>query len=149
MAERGGYRAPANPAPASGPGNSSQRTDGGPAKPRPEIRGDGSYGDTKALQEIQSGAPTGPGPGGGSTPGRAGAEQATPINANSARPDEPVTSGVNAGEGPGEDALGLDSMSQEDIQALLPSLELFEWMASRPNAKPSTRAFVRRLKARL
>ncbi len=32
MAEQGGYRAPSSPAPVSGPGALSQRTDGGPTQ---------------------------------------------------------------------------------------------------------------------
>lgn len=51
---RGGYRKPANPAPVSGPGKLSRRTDG--AQPVMEMTG-GAYGENKALREMQSGAP--------------------------------------------------------------------------------------------
>ena len=36
---RGGYRAPSNPAPVSGPGALSQRTDGGATQPATYISG--------------------------------------------------------------------------------------------------------------
>ena len=56
---RGGYRQPNNPAPVSGPGMLSQRTDGGAidgmTQPVQSYTG-GSYGNNKAMREQQQGA---------------------------------------------------------------------------------------------
>lgn len=59
---RGGTRRPANPAPVSGPGALSQRTDGGPANPITELPSQG-YGQGVALDAQIAGAPIGPPPG--------------------------------------------------------------------------------------
>jgi hypothetical protein len=52
MAEHGGYRRPTNPAPVSGPGAHSRRTDGQPMVDLP----DAQYGENAAFQEAQAGA---------------------------------------------------------------------------------------------
>jgi hypothetical protein len=96
---RGGYQKPSNPAPVSGPGRLSRRTDGGPVQAAKEIPGGGKYGERKALSEIQSGAPMqgNPIP---STP--TPTVQATPLTKlfePTQRPNEPVTSGMPFGAG--------------------------------------------------
>jgi hypothetical protein len=53
----GGYRRPANPAPVSGPGQHSRRTDG--KQPVMQGAGNGDYGDEQAMQQIQGGAAMG------------------------------------------------------------------------------------------
>ena len=45
MPRHGGYRTPSNPAPVSGPGSLSQRTDGGPRQVQAEMSGM-PYGET-------------------------------------------------------------------------------------------------------
>jgi hypothetical protein len=52
-----GYRRPANPAPVSGPGSHSRRTDG--KQPVMTGTGNGSYGDEQAMEQIQAGAAMG------------------------------------------------------------------------------------------
>lgn len=52
----GGYRRPSSPAPVSGPGALSQRTDGGPGQPVRTPTG-GQYGEAQALTQMQQGAP--------------------------------------------------------------------------------------------
>ena len=88
----GGYRRPNKPAAVSGPGKFSKRTDGGPDQPQRYLRGDGSYGDSKELNEIASGAPLAKAP----TP---------PVIPLDAPPTMPVTSGLPWGDGPGREAL--------------------------------------------
>lgn len=139
MAENthGGYRKPANPAPVSGPGAHSARTDGQVISTAP---GQG-YGDAKQQALQQQTAPMGsatplptpPPPAAGpasqpvpTAPPYAGGGIADPT----AQPDQPVTHGVNLGPGAGADALHLgpygptDSVApaQGDMTKLLTSL---------------------------
>lgn len=99
---RGGYRKPANPAPVSGPGALSRRTDGGPSQPIREMAG-GKYGERKETAELQASAPMAnrrqPQP----MPNR---PPITPLLAPTERPDEPITTGMPFGPGPGPEVLG-------------------------------------------
>ena len=57
---QGGYRKPSNPKAFSGQGAQSQRTDGGPSMAQQPIRpmgAGGKYGERKAMNEMQAGAP--------------------------------------------------------------------------------------------
>lgn len=139
MAGKGGYQKPNNPAPVSGPGALSQRTDGGPGD-RQAMRElpDAAYGEQKANLEIQGGAPMAAAP----------APQAIPLGAPSQRPDEPVTAGNPLGPGVGPEAAGIDQRStvQKDAAALAPFIPLLEFAAQLPDATESTRAVLRRLK---
>lgn len=156
--QHGGYRKPANPAPVSGPGSLSRRTDGGPGKNngRQPIRDlpDAGYGEQAEFRSIQQGAPIqkvetpsqgapGGAPQAGSLP--------PPLDAPSGRPDEPVTAGVDIGAGPGSDALGLfdpSGMAEEDIRYAMRYLPTIQYMVdSSPRANPSTRALVRYLRS--
>lgn len=108
MAQHGGYRQPNNPAPVSGPGALSQRTDGHASI------GDytgGSYGSGQELHNLQAAAPMGsqasaapPAPA-----AQAGLDTSglTPLNAPTAQPGTPVTDGAALGPGAGPEALGL------------------------------------------
>lgn len=99
---RGGYQKPARPAAVSGPGALSARTDG--AVPTTLPTG-GDYGDRKALAEQQSAAPMTPQPaGGGVAPAgrpRPGSQFGGSAFAPTQRPGEPMTAGVDWGDGPG------------------------------------------------
>lgn len=98
---RGGYQKPNNPAPVSGPGQLSRRTDGGPgSKQAMQQMTGGKYGENKALMEQQQGAPLAGSP--TPNPRVAAPKQApvTPLFAPTARPDEPVTAGMPFGPGP-------------------------------------------------
>lgn len=117
---------------------------------------DAAYGEQAQFQEAQGGAPmAGPPPAGGPPPGQGGAPpvEVTPFGAPSARPDEPVTHGADAGAGPGLASLGLQDpnqqLTQEDLAQIEAYLPYLEWMASLPNAQPGTRAYVRRIKGLL
>lgn len=156
-ANNGGYRRPANPAPVSGPGSLSQRTDGGPGAKQAAVKlPDAGYGEQQDFQSIQSGAPIAKGPQG--APGGAGAPQpptAPPpgLDAPSSRPDEPVTHGADAGQGPGMDSLGLfdpNEMAANDVSYLLKYLPQLQYMVDMtPNAPRSTVALVRYLRSQV
>ena len=136
---RGGYQKPSNPAPVSGPGRLSRRTDGGPTQGAKNISGGGKYGERKALDELQTAAkmqgnpiPNIPTP----------AVPATPITGlfePTQRPNEPVTAGMPFGpgrtpipeQGPGKYAM---------VTKYLPELNA---MAQDPNAPESYKLFMR------
>lgn len=105
MAEQqGGYRRPSNPAPVSGPGALSQRTDGQGAR----YMSGGQYGEGQELMELQTAAPMSKAPAQprmrqGRPSGQVVEEGArpTPLFAPTERPDEPITAGAPFGPGPG------------------------------------------------
>jgi len=115
MAQQGGYRKPENPAPVSGPGALSQRTDGGPTQGAKYMPGM-PYGENTMSQ--QTAAPMA----GRAEP--APMEMPAPLMAPTGRPNEPITSGIDIGDGPGSEALGAlpnKSYSIADtIKALIP-----------------------------
>lgn len=101
----GGDRVPANPAPVSGPGSMSQRTDGQAAR----YMSGGPYGEGQELMDLQTSAPmskteTPPRVRGRATAVRGGSgdvASVTPLFAPTERPDEPITAGAPFGPGPG------------------------------------------------
>lgn len=105
---RGGYRQPNNPAPVSGPGALSKRTDGGATEgmtqPAQYISGLG-YGKGKETYDTQTAAPMQ----GNDIPAMP-TPQAVPLSAPTTRPNEPVTSGIDMGPGPGSEAVRLPNM---------------------------------------
>lgn len=107
MAEQwGGKRTPRNPAPVSGPGQLSQRTDGGPQQVQAEMSGM-PYGENQEFATLQSSAPMSASPSAASPRARqrqaTQAPSVTPLFAPTQRPDEPVTAG--APFGPGENGV--------------------------------------------
>ena len=150
MAKQGGYRRPANPAPVSGPGKLSRRTDGGPSSKSAiqgmrEMSGGGKYGERKALEEAQSGAPMAGNPVMGVAPAMpSGAPMGGPVTGlfdSSQRPNEPVTAGlpVGPGETPAPSMVGNYDM----IMKYMPALEL---MASQQDAPESFKSLVKYVK---
>lgn len=105
---RGGYRQPNNPAPVSGPGALSKRTDGGATEgmtqPARYISGLG-YGKGKETYDMQTAAPMQ----GNDTPAMP-APQAVPLSAPTMRPEEPITAGIDMGAGPGLEAIRMPNM---------------------------------------
>lgn len=141
----GGYRAPNNPAPVSGPGALSRRTDGQPIR----VPTGGAYGDAQNLENLQKSAPLAASPG-GSTPvpptGEAAGANLTPFGAPTEQPGTPVTAGASQGPGPGLEALGLPHQPSEDMKKLLGYLPVLEFMANQPGASAAARNLVRSIK---
>ena len=118
--QSGGYRQPMNPAPVSGPGALSERTDGGAVdgmtQPAQRYSGFG-YGENLALEEQQSGAPMA---------AMASFADVTPLSAPTARPDEPLTAGINRGEGPGTEAMRMVPNRAPSLVATIKHLTQFD-----------------------
>lgn len=133
--------APATPAPASGPGALSQRTDRQPIATLP----DAQYGEAQNYKQIQQGAPIpriAPPSGGSMSPPAGGGQpappQLTPIGAPTQRPGEPVTHGAPLGPGAGPEALGnLSSPVTSQYQSALSTIQA---LAANPNASPQIKS---------
>lgn len=103
---QGGYRRPLSPAPVSGPGAMSRRTDGQGAR----YMSGGEYGEGQEMMDLQTSAPMSrtetraprARASRASAPASGGGAQITPLFAPSERPDEPITAGMPFGSGPGE-----------------------------------------------
>ena len=114
MALQGGYRKPENPAPSSGPGALSQRTDGGPAQGAKYIPGL-PYGQGQETYAQQTAAPMAaaqPAPAAPTLP------PMMSLNDMTQRPDEPLTAGLNIGEGPGSEVMNVPNRSQSLIDTI-------------------------------
>lgn len=112
---RGGYRKPENPAPASGPGALSQRTDGGPAQGAKYMSGMPYGQNTYEQQTAAPMAAAQPAP---------QMEMPTPLMAPTSRPDEPITAGINRGDGAGSEVMfdrpsGVDKSLTEIMRDLI------------------------------
>lgn len=145
----GGYQKPSNPAPVSGPGAQSKRTDGGPAQALRELP-DAQYGEAATFRADQQGAPLAQTPSAARSPrpargGGAGSNLPS-LGAPTGRPNEPVTAGL--GGPPGEDPLRAQ-MTAEDLDRLKRYLPALIEMAQRPDATASFRNYVRLLRAKV
>lgn len=129
----GGYRQPANPAPVSGPGALSQRTDGVPHGGM-----DMETAQAPALPPAPPEQAAGP-----------DLSQLGAFGAPSARPEEPISAGAPFGAGPGP-ALPppgqLDEASRARLRSYLPVLV---FMASSPDASSNLKQYVRQLRGEL
>jgi hypothetical protein len=155
MAEQhGGRRTPRNPAPVSGPGKLSRRTDGGPAQVNAQMTGMG-YGENKDFMDIQSGAPMAA----AAKPRRAvkatqgapmgGMGGGNPLFSETKRPNEPVTAGANFGPGVGQTRQiesSADSIANVDRETLRPYLPQLMKMVSQGETPEGFNRFVRHLR---
>ena len=126
MANEGGYVQPTNPAPVSGPGALSQRTDGGAidgmTQPAQSYTG-GAYGENKSTMDQQTASPLAGNP--FSTP-----QMNLSLTAPTAYPNEPLSAGANYGEGP-----GLDISSIQGIGPTSPNNLIYRMMKNDPSGK--------------
>lgn len=145
MAEgRGGYRQPRNPAPVSGPGQLSRRTDGGPQQTTQPMTGMG-YGENAEFNAVQGAAPLAAAPMVSNTrarrtspTGNGAAAAPVPLFSPTGFPEEPVTAGASVGPGPGPSG---QTMFQESIQKdfkmlrrYLPDLEAASNFSNAPSS---------------
>ena len=111
---RGGYRKPENPAPMSGPGALSQRTDGGPAQGAKYISGL-PYGQGQETYNQQTAAPMAAGQ---AMPSAPTLPPMLSLNDETQRPDEPLTAGIDIGEGPGSEVMNVSNRSQSLVDTI-------------------------------
>lgn len=147
----GGLRRPTNPAPVSGPGALSARTDG--KQPIMSLS-DADYGEQATYRQQQQGAPlaqSSPIPSAPSGAGLGnGGPGVIPLTAPTQRPNEPVTAGAASGPGPGPEALGIKTMADQDYQQKLQSyMPVLNFMANLPGASASAKAVVMDLNSRV
>jgi hypothetical protein len=126
MMEQGGYRKPTNPAPVSGPGALSQRTDGSPTQPATYISGL-PQGEGQATYDQQLAAPM---MGSVSMKDIEGAPVVTTLSAPTEFPDEPIHHGASWGDSP---TLNLNAVS--GIGGTNPTNIIFRMMSSDPSGK--------------
>ena len=144
----GGNHPPRHPAPVSGPGALSQRTDGQPVRVAPG----GDYGDRQDLQRLQQAAPLATGTPPATSGGAPGLDlsQIVGLGEPSTSPDTPVTAGAAIGPGPGSEALGLPtSDKQAEGRALGKYLPIMVRIADSDDASPVFRQYVRELIANI
>ncbi|MDE2472046.1 MAG: hypothetical protein KGL35_25780 [Bradyrhizobium sp.] len=146
----GGYRKPANPAPVSGPGVFSQRTDG--RQPILDLPNAG-YGENAQFRADEHGAPIpqasalpsagpsgAPAAGGAPTDAQGNAlNPPTPLTGGSLLPGTPVTDGAASGPGAGPEALHMPNPVQSQHQS---ALSVMQSLAASPNASPAIRFMV-------
>ena len=115
---RGGYRQPNNPAPVSGPGMLSQRTDGGAVEgmtqPQQQYTGF-NYGQNGNINATQGMADL--------SGDRFPAPKMTPLTAPTERPNESMTFGIPFGDGP--NTLNLPN-SAPDIYSVLKDVAQYD-----------------------
>jgi hypothetical protein len=126
----------------SGPGKYAKRTDRIPAA---------SYGDQTELAQIASGAPIAKTPDVKGMPmgqmeaAAANAPTQQPITslyAPTARPEEPVTHGIDLGPGLGANVLNMPDQAQAQYTN---AYELFNNLASNPDASPTLKYLAERI----
>lgn len=114
MSGRGGYQKPSSPAPVSGPGRLAKRTDSQPVR----SLSNADYGEQAEYRTLQQSAPlattSGPPAASAAAMGGGGGAPALPGMADpTSRPDEVITTGADAGPGPGMASLGLPNQDQD------------------------------------
>lgn len=124
---RGGYRAPSNPAPVSGPGALSKRTDGGATQGAKYISGL-PYGQGQQTYSNQVAAPMAGNTMGSSAMGDSGLvqmEMPTELMAPTRFPNQPIENGINIGPGEGSEALNLPT-TKEPISVTMRKIAQFD-----------------------
>lgn len=143
---QGGYQRPSNPAPASGPGAMSQRTDGGPGGQPARYVAGLPYGEGQDFMDLQSSAPMSSGNtakpkkmSGGATAAGPGL---TPLNAPTENPGEPLTAGAPFGPGPGPESLSMAGMQAADVEVFKRYMPALESAAASDSVPDSFKRFV-------
>lgn len=156
--------------PPDGRANNGGARQGNPGKPYPNrsdlrtqkisVPPSAEYGQGERLRRAQQAVPMAGPPaapaasqaGGGPAPqGPTGpmAGELGDFTRPTERPGEPLTTGIASGPGAGPEALASRQRPDPELEALRPYLPTLELLASQPNASPSARMFVRRLRGQM
>lgn len=144
MAAQGGYRKPGNPAPVSGPGALSRRTDG-------RVAEGFAYGMNKQINEQAASAPLKKAPSFNAGSARMGEVRSmtpvTPVTAPTMDQNDPITNGVPIGAGANSIA-GLPSgpVEDPDINMIRDYYPMLEFWASQPGTSQATKDYVQYLR---
>ena len=114
----------------------------------------GEYGDNQAMMELQTSAamnasPTMPVSPSQGRPQRAPSGQSlTQLDAPTDRPDEPLTTGIDMGDGAGSEVMYANNSTQntEDRQRMIEALPTLAILAESPSASNAFRNYVRYLR---
>ena len=116
----------------AGPGKYSTRTDN-------LQMGSIAYGEGVETAAIKSGAPL-------AKTSDVRPQPITPLYAPTERPEEPITTGIDMGEGAGSEVLALRKPDDTNFIASLTSYKpVLNFIADQPNTSPETRAAIRQL----
>lgn len=130
-----------NPAAVPMPGPMSNRSDLPPAQGAKKLP-NAAYGEQKQFQADQQAAPM----------AKAGnpLEGIVPLNAETRRPDEFVTAGVDAGPGPGREILGLNSAVDnqiKDLSMMAKYMPLMQAYADSDQSSGTMKAFIKYIRS--
>lgn len=114
----------------------------------------GEYGDNQAMMELQTSAamnasPTMPVSPSQGRPQRAPSGQSlTQLDAPTDRPDEPLTTGIDMGDGAGSEVMYANNLTlnTEDRQRMIEALPTLAILAESPSASNAFRNYVRYLR---
>ena len=115
----------------------------------------GEYGDNQAMMELQTSAamnasPTMPSSPSQGRPQRApSGQQLTQLDAPTDRPNEPVTTGIDMGDGAGSEVMysNESTLNTEDRQRMVQALPTLAILAESPSASNAFRNYVRYLRS--
>jgi hypothetical protein len=144
MAVQGGYRKPGKPAPVSGPGALSRRTDG-------RVAEGFAYGMNKQINEQAAGAPMAKAPTFNAGSARMGEERSltpvTPVTAETMMVEDPITNGAPIGDGANSvPNLPLGPSEDPDINMIRDYYPMLEFWASQPGTSQATKDYVQYLR---
>ena len=132
---------------ASGPGKYSKRTD--------MNLGSTSYGEGSETAALNTAAPKAKTRGiadnvGGRPANPMTQTPVTPLFAPTQRPDEPITNGIDMGDGAGSEALALRQPDDTNFRASISSyMPVLAYISDLPNTSPETRQAIRQLRDQL
>lgn len=157
MAEnRGGNRptAPQNNFAVSGTGGAGNGGQGQPARYAAGM----NYGEGQEFYDLQTAAPMSKSGPTTAPAARANAamnisEPVIPLGAPTQRPNEPITTGVDSGAGPGSEILtspaAVAAQNNDDLARLAAIMPVYARIAESPYASNATRNFYRYLRSQL
>lgn len=130
-----------NPAAIPMPGPMSNRSDLPPSQGAKKLP-DAAYGEQKQFQAEQNSAPM--------AKAQDPLAGVIPLGAETRRPNEFVTAGVDAGPGPGRDVLGIKSLIDnqvEDLTMLTKYMPLMQAYADSDQSSGTMKAFIKYIRS--